>query len=590
MKKLFLKIDAILLGAGLVIGSGAAIAAHRESIKAAHAAKGDLVSNETIVLANGSATTAESNNAISWTAANGKIAIMQHRGSGNSGTYFTAVNTSYISNPRAYRGNYFSFIASDEFMIKDVVMTYDGNNYGTGLVCGTSVDSSASMTTPTGNPSTATAVTKAYGVVSDTTNISTSKDTENHKWTVTITKTGGLSELYVQNYDNNESVEKTQLRITAITISYYEGNSVLIPDSVTVSGETELTAGAVEQFTSVAKKSGSSTNVGQGVTWSSSNEEIVKVSSTGKVIGINNGNANVIATSELDNTISGYLAVTVSGAASDASPKTFSAQALGFNTNSYAAWNGLHVANGFVIETNQVAQQQSDYIKDGVVQVYEKYGFIFQKTNGWIKTATVQEQNINKVIISGVSTTAPTLDVKGGATYGATTSTAEISSNGMIHTYTFSSPVKYVTISEKGTAAAYINSFTLEFVGGADTASSLADFILGLVPNRDDVTGLCEGATGNYQVAKARYVAATSTVRSDFETGTAENIVSARTRYLQWAAVYGDSTPFADTISTQSVLKITQETNLTLIITVISIVMVLSLAGTFFIVRKRKHQ
>ena len=38
MKKLFLKIGAIVLGAGLVVGSGAAIATHKESIKVAHAA------------------------------------------------------------------------------------------------------------------------------------------------------------------------------------------------------------------------------------------------------------------------------------------------------------------------------------------------------------------------------------------------------------------------------------------------------------------------------------------------------------------------------------------------------------------------
>ena len=524
--------------------------------------------------------------------ASGKIVVKQLRSCASSAASgqatFTAVNDSYISAPRAYRGHTFSFEATDDYKITKVVFTYASGNAGLGLIVGDTLNTSASLTTP--KNSAATAVTGGVGVVSDTTNYTATKNTSALTWTIQVNNSAGTDTLYAQNYDNNTSTATTQLRPTAISISYIVGNEVLAPDTITVTGNAALTAGQQVQFSVECKNGGSATGVGQDVTWSSSDTSVAIVSSTGKVSALSNGTANIIATSAL-NSVTGQLAVTVSGSATDKTPKTISTDNLGFNTNAYADWNGIHSIDGFVVETNAVARQGGDYTPDGGSTIYEKYAFVLQKNNGKISTLTNAGANINKVIIIGVSSTAPTINVKGGNTIGATSSTATLSSSGNVHTYTFSSPVTYVTIQEKNSGATYFHSVTFEFVGGVDNAKSLARYILGLIPNRNDVINLCLGTSGNYALAKARYAAASAEVRSAFETDTDEVVVSARARYVQWAAVYGDATPFATTISSNRIATILNNNgNYVIWIVVITSIIGISVAGFLLTIRKRKEQ
>ena len=214
-----------------------------------------------------------------------------------------------------------------------------------------------------------------------------------------------------------------------------------------------------------------------------------------------------------------------------------------------------------------------------------------QKDNGILKTATLGAAKISAISVSAVTTSDPGITVAGGASIGATTVATTRTSSGMIHTYTFDSNVDYVTISA-GSAARYFNSFTLQFVGGVESVDSLSDYILGLIPNRTDGTGLCLGETGNYKVAKARFVACSSEVRSAFQTSEDETVAAARNRYLTWAEFYGDSTPFADemTLSRVSVEPLNAEnTNAFIIVTIVALVSISSIAVLLIIKRRKTY-
>ena len=77
MKKLFLKIGAIVLGAGLVVGSGAAIATHKESIKVAHAA---MPSGYTLVTTSNLSTLTTSDKVV-ITSSDGTMGVTGYSGS-----------------------------------------------------------------------------------------------------------------------------------------------------------------------------------------------------------------------------------------------------------------------------------------------------------------------------------------------------------------------------------------------------------------------------------------------------------------------------------------------------------------------------
>ena len=592
MNKLYSKIAALSVGLAMAVGVGVAVGT-KEAVKA-DAAKGDEKTvNVDLSTGDGDQKDDSNNVKIVWSIASGKITIEQLRSCASSASSgeqtFTAVSNSYISAPRAYRGHTFAFTGIDDFTIKSVKFTYTGSYGGLGFVCG-STTQSANLTAP--KSSKATAVTGGVGVVSDTTNFTATQDTSKKTWTIVCNIAAGTDTLYVQNYDNNESTATTQLRPTAIEVTYIVGDEAKEADEVNVSGNASMSVGGVQSFTATCLNEGSSTGVDQTVTWSVSDETVLSVSSTGVVTALSAGEANVIATAA--NNVAGSLKVTVSASSNSLAPKTFSPSTLGMSGTAYAANNGFHGYRDFVVQSNAVAVASSDYVKDNVVLAYQKDGFIFQKSNGVIKTKTLLSAKINAVSISGSSTTAPAVTIKGGnALDGTDVSSNDAVSTGMIHRYVFSTPVNYVTISINSTAsgAIYFNSFTLEFVGGSETADSLADYILGLIPDRTDETGLCKGESGNYMTAKGRLAAADPAVISEFETSEDATIVSARARYEAWARAYGDATPYSKEVTPMARYNevLSTDNNSTMII-VITIAAVSALAFTTLLVFKKKKQ
>ncbi len=588
MNKLFTKIATLSVGLAMAVGVGVAVGT--KAPKSVSAAKGDVVTDAAFVLSQGtSSTDSDGNNRISWSMASGKIVLEQMRCSASTNAtdeaVFSAVNSNYIEAPRAYRGHTFALTATDDFMITSVKFVYTGSYYGLGLICGDTLDTSASMVTTKNK----TTVTGAVAVVSDTTNYTASNDTNNKVWTVTCNISGGTSVMYAQNYDNNDSTSSTQLRPTSIYVSYIVGTEAKQADTVTITGESALNVGASSSYTAVCTNSGSSTDVDQTVTWSVSDPSVLAIDANGGVTALNDGTANVIATSS--NNIQGVLAVTVSNGSTSIAPKTFSTSTLSMSGAEYASNNGYHVYRNFVIETYQVAVNGSDYTPSGGSTVYEKHAFIMQKTNGYMRTKTLMSAKITAVSISGVSDTAPAITVYGGDTLDSIDVESTLSSSGHIFTYSFSSAVNYITI-KAGSSASYFNSFTLEYVGGVETVDSLSDYILGLIPDRSDDTSSCKGETGNYVIAKNRYAACSDEVRAEFQTSEDTTVVSARARFEAWAVAYGDSTPFEQTITASSMfsssLYASDDNNTMLIIVAIAATSAIAFSA-LLILKKKKH-
>ena len=150
------------------------------------------------------------------------------------GTSGTAVNESYISSPRVYKGHVLSFTAAAGYKIKSISITANGTYYGNSMTAGTSM----SGNTVTDNTS---AVSRSW----------TNSSGGTHK--VSSVSDEGLSQIYIQNVASTN----VQLRISAISITYttvatYTLSSAVMPAStgtvtldkttLAASGTTTITA------------------------------------------------------------------------------------------------------------------------------------------------------------------------------------------------------------------------------------------------------------------------------------------------------------------------------------------------------------
>ena len=143
---------------------------------------------------------------ITWTF--GSLTITQTKG--NSGT---AVNSSYISAPRIYKGHILSFVSTGS-KIASISLTYDGTYYGDSMTAGTTVVDNV----VTNNTS---AVARTWSTANKGTHI------------VSSVSSSGLSTIHIQNVASDNNV---QFRPTAISIAFVEEAETL--ESISVSGAT----------------------------------------------------------------------------------------------------------------------------------------------------------------------------------------------------------------------------------------------------------------------------------------------------------------------------------------------------------------
>lgn len=178
MKKIIHKIAGLALGLSLAMGVGVAIASHKPSeVRAAN-----------VTLSSGTYVTDH----IEWTLDN-VVTISQLKGSTT-----TAVNSSYISAPRIYKGHVLSFVAKAGTVINTISLTYNGTYTGNSMTAGTQFDGTT--------------------VTDDTTNVARIwATTSGGTHQISAVSTTGLSAIYIQNV---ASATNTQLRLTGIAVTY----------------------------------------------------------------------------------------------------------------------------------------------------------------------------------------------------------------------------------------------------------------------------------------------------------------------------------------------------------------------------------
>ena len=193
---------------------------------------------------------------ITWTLGSG-ITIQQLKG-----TSSTNVNSSYISAPRVYKGHILSFSAADGYAIKSITITCSGTYLGNSMTAGTAV----SENVVTDN---STAVSRTWATTSGGSHV------------VSSASNSGLSQIYIQNV---ASETNTQLRPTAISITYTAPDNVAETATVTISSSTIF----------VKKTATVSTN-GPEVTLTTTDATKASVSGT-TVTGVAAGSAKITAT------------------------------------------------------------------------------------------------------------------------------------------------------------------------------------------------------------------------------------------------------------------------------------------------------
>ena len=135
MNKILKRIASLTLGLSLLGGLGVALASNKQS----NASEVDAASGS-ITFSSGT----YSSETITWTAS-GKLTIKQER----NGSSNTAPNSSYVSNPRWYKGNKITFTPASGVTITSLTLTANTNDYATALKNSTWSTSSATSNSTT---------------------------------------------------------------------------------------------------------------------------------------------------------------------------------------------------------------------------------------------------------------------------------------------------------------------------------------------------------------------------------------------------------------------------------------------------------
>ena len=201
MNKLLKSIVCVATGLAMAIGVGVGLGSEAKAVYA------DTTNN--VTLANGT----YSKDHIEWNL-DDAIIIRQLKGSSS-----TAVNSSYISAPRVYKGHILSFEAVSGFAIKSISITVNGTYYGNSMTAGTAVSNNA----VTDNTS---EVARTWTTNSGGTHV------------VSSVSNSGLSEIYIQNV---ASASNVQLRFSTLSITYSSVGGPTV-SSVTVNGSMSNTS------------------------------------------------------------------------------------------------------------------------------------------------------------------------------------------------------------------------------------------------------------------------------------------------------------------------------------------------------------
>ena len=321
------------------------------------------------------------------------------------------------------------------------------------------------------------------------------------------------------------------------------------------------------------------------LTWNSTNTDVATVTSAGVVEAKANSGTSVITA-----TASGLTATATMNAIS----KVASSVTI---DSSIVATGSTSEINGVTWRFSAASRYGNDYM-DGKTLIAYTRGSIQLKT-GYIQNDTAAYFKIKKVIVAlclaadGTSAYDQTLTVAGSNTSaGGSDVSSTNSTTGLLKTYTLAEGCDYVKISSSSTVD--INSVTIEYITPEETIYSVADFILGLQPDRGgESIGSCTLPNGTYKAAKTRMALLDETARGNFQTSQDLTVAAARERYEIWARNNNDAHPYdgTTTITNAKVLlfnTIFNSSNNVIIIAIVSVITTAAIGGYFFL-RKRKE-
>lgn len=360
-------------------------------------------------------------------------------------------------------------------------------------------------------------------------------------------------------------------------VKFYKTVEEVTVTGVTISGSDAVAVGESITLTATVTPAGATDKT---VTWSSSDENVAVVDENGKVTGLNNGTATIKATSNAKSSVYDELLVTVSGAPSGTARTIFNGTTMGL-TGSYYSDKDFSGQN-YVFHGNNVMYSTSYY------QIQLK-----KDTAAYVYNRTAMSAGMTKIIINISNYSGAATDFvvyTGSAANPSTVRTASVSN--LSYSYTPASGDKYWKISASGTATTYINSIVIEY-GATETAATAAAYVLGISPDVDHTKGYCTGDGGNYELAKAVVTGLGTDALAEFETSTDATIASARARYEHWAAIYGDTTPYATTfggaLNNVKATKLLNNGNTAIYIAAASAFIALAGAGALVVLRKKKE-
>ena len=414
-KKLFASLLAATLAFGAVVSVGFAHSASK-----VEAASGDAVN-----LSAGKFITADPNY-ISWDLDN-LITITQ-----NQGFSTNAVNSSYVSGPRMYKGHYLRFETIENVTISSIeIVTTEASRSGQDI-------------TYQGSPNANGAV--AYG---GTDKPVTGYETMTSDKTMTFVFDSARSVVIQNSYADATSYE--QIRISTLKINYVSSVELVMPTEVQVNLEktTLNSPGETAQATATVLPAEA---YNKTVVWSSSNPSVASVNSnTGLVTAESSGTADIIATCAADNNVTGRATVTVNIVKTYVEVDALlDKDTLALTSVSYADNNKDHPVGPYTFTTNQVMlENKTDSIR---IQL--------QKTNGYIENSYPYFSPLKRISIHG--------DVEPVVSVGSTSADTKVTGTLVDGYWVYdieSSNAKFFRISA-GDATTYLNRIFVEITDG----------------------------------------------------------------------------------------------------------------------------
>jgi hypothetical protein len=481
------------------------------------------------------------------------------------GASTTAVNETYKTAPRIYKGHYLSFEAPDGVTFDSIVVTYTGNNTGSDLTCGASTTSNGAVPVADG--------TKPTGAITLT------QDKNALTWTTA--DLSSAKSVYIQN-SYTKATSSTQLRPVGITINYTSTVVVVNPTAVAVSlsSSSVATLGATSQG-SVTFTPANTTD--KTVTWSSSNTDVAVVDATGLVTAVGAGSANIIATSNAVSTVTGSAAFTVTAEASTIYDKVQT-------PTHYAVNNGGYPTSGYYANLDNILYySEAMGVMNGAIQG--------QKTNGLLYNKNAFSAAIKDVVITlDADGTAP-CSVAFGATANTRTDVATPAVAGAVNTFTPSGSYSYFTIYSP-TTTLKMASIVVELVDtDVEAARTWASNFLSATSVCDS-TGAADNITSAIWTAQSDAYTALSanaktalTVNADYgEAGSKIGQAIARYKYIvnkYTATVHANFLNVTVTPAGSISSMVSNEATAMISIAIVSVLGLLTLAGV--VVLKKKH-